>query len=276
MEQFSARGFFLAGCSIEAIKSECLMGSTIVGGDEPLYNLAAPLDEPVITRATGYLRQIEQQCRSIGLPISADTVKTALTKLESSPMKALNYQWLRDKLSDLKDLIGREMSGHAFFHISPEKAKYWPKMGDRHPFGDSVADAFSSSLFDAHACAIRQSIGLGTASVFHSMRVLEIGLGALGAVFSVSLAHTNWEPAIREIESKIREMHKDPSWKALPDCKLKQEQYSQAASHFAVLKDAWRNYTMHSRGQHGEDEAEMIFLNVRGFMQKPAALGLRE
>jgi hypothetical protein len=276
MEQFSARGFFLAGCLIEAIKTECLMGSTIIGGDEPLYNLAAPLDEHVISKAIDFLAQIEQQCLSIGLPISADTVKTALRKLESAPTKALNYQWLRDKVSDLKDLIGREMSGHGFFYISPEKAKYWPKKAARHAFGDGVADAFASSVFDAHSSAICLAIGLGTASVFHSMRVLEIGLSAFGAVFNVSLAHTNWEPALREIESKIREMHKDPSWKALPDCKAKQEQYSQAASHFAVLKDAWRNYTMHSRGQHGEDEAEMIFLNVRGFMQKLAALGLKE
>jgi hypothetical protein len=276
MEQFSARGFFLAGCLIEAIKSDCLMFSTITSGDEPLYNLAAPLDELVIARARSHLQQIEKQCRSIGLPLSADTASTASKKLENTSGTKVNYQWLRDKVSDLKDLIGREMSQHGFFYISPDKSKYWPKMADRHAFGDSVADAFSSSVFDAHSSAVCLAIGLGTASVFHSMRVLEIGLSALGSVFNVSLAHTNWEPAIREIESKIREMHKDPAWKAFPDCKVKQEQYSQAASHFAVLKDAWRNYTMHARGHHGEDEAEMIFLNVRGFMQKLAGLGLKE
>lgn len=108
------------------------------------------------------------------------------------------------------------------------------------------------------------------------MRVLEIGLTSFGAVFGVSLAHTNWEPAIREIESNIREMHKDPKWKSLPDCKDKQEKYSQAASHFAVVKDAWRNYTMHARGNYGDNEAEMIFLNVKAFMQKLAKMGLSE
>ena len=120
------------------------------------------------------------------------------------------------------------------------------------------------------------AIAVATASAFHSMRVLEIGLGVFGALFGVSLAHKNWEPALRELESKIREMHKDPAWKVMPDCKTKQEQYSQAAAHFAVLKDGWRNYTMHTRGKHTEDEAEMIFLNVRGFMQKLTTLGLSE
>ncbi len=82
------------------------------------------------------------------------------------------------------------------------------------------------------------------------MRVLGIGLGPLGKIFNVSLAHTNWAPAIEEIESKIRDMYKDPVWKALPDCKEQQEFYAQAASHFGVLKDAWRNYTAHARGKY--------------------------
>ena len=102
------------------------------------------------------------------------------------------------------------------------------------------------------------------------MRVLEIGLTALGNVFNVSLAHTNWAPALEEIESKIKNMRKDPVWNALSDCKEQQEFYSQAASHFGVLKDAWRNYTMHARGKYTEDEAELIFRNAKSFMQKLA------
>lgn len=102
------------------------------------------------------------------------------------------------------------------------------------------------------------------------MRVLEIGLSALGNVFGVSLAHTSWGPAIDQIESKIHEMHKDPTWKARPDCKEQQEFYAQAASHFGVLKDAWRNHTAHARGKYDEGEAESILRNVCGFMQKLA------
>ncbi|MGA7299971.1 MAG: hypothetical protein WBX10_06675 [Candidatus Sulfotelmatobacter sp.] len=102
------------------------------------------------------------------------------------------------------------------------------------------------------------------------MRILEIGLTALGAKFGVSLAHTNWAPAIEEIEKKIRDMHKDPVWRAVPDCKGQQEFYAQAASHFGILKDAWRNFTMHARGKYTEAESEHIFDNVKAFMQKLA------
>jgi hypothetical protein len=99
-------------------------------------------------------------------------------------------------------------------------------------------------------------------------RVLEIGLRALGDKFGVSLDHTNWGPAIGQIESRIRDMHKEPTWKALPDCKEQQEFYAQAASHFGILKDAWRNYTMHARGFYTEEQTERILENTKGFMQK--------
>jgi hypothetical protein len=65
-------------------------------------------------------------------------------------------------------------------------------------------------------------------------------------------------------------MHKDPLWKVLGDCKEQQEFYSQAISHFGILKDAWRNYTMHTRGFYTEEQAELIFENVKAFMQKLA------
>ncbi len=92
----------------------------------------------------------------------------------------------------------------------------------------------------------------------------------LGSKFGVSIAHTNWAPALDEIESKIRNMHKDAACKLLPDCKEQQEFYAQAASHFGILKDAWRNYTMHLRGKYTDQEAEDVFVGVRGFMQKLA------
>jgi hypothetical protein len=275
MEQFSAKGFFLVGCLIEGVKTECLMGSTVVDPDQPIYNFAAPISEQAAARAKDYLPRIERECRSIGLRLSADTVKRAMERLEKRDQISINYQWLNDKLTDLKALICDEMKEHGFFYISPERGKFWTKADQKCLFGDAVANAFPAALFDIHGAGVCLAIGIGTPSVFHLMRVLEFGLAALGSIFNVSLAHTNWEPAIREIESKIREMHKDPAWRAKSDCKLVQENYSQVASHFAVLKDAWRNYTMHGRGRYGEDEAELIFLNVKGFMQKLAALGLK-
>jgi hypothetical protein len=177
---------------------------------------------------------------------------------------------LRDKLRNIQKLIRKEMSGRSFMYIAPEQIKFWPKLSQPNLFGNVVAKAFPSTTYDVAQAGICLAVGLGTACVFHLMRVLEISLGVLGTRFGMSLAHTNWGPAIEQIESKIRDMHKDPVWKALPDCKGQQEFYAQAASHFGVLKDAWRNYTMHSRGKYTEHEAEQILSTVKSFVCKLA------
>jgi hypothetical protein len=107
-----------------------------------------------------------------------------------------------------------------------------------------------------------------TACVFHLMRVLEIGLSVFAALFGVSASHTNWHNIIEGIEKAVRNMPSDPNKSA--NWKEEQEFYSQAAGHFMVLKDAWRNYTAHARGKFTEEEAETMFINVRAFMQKLA------
>jgi hypothetical protein len=178
-----------------------------------------------------------------------------------------------------KDASGFDAEGNEPQSIclySPEKAKFFTSKEDPYLFGEKVDKAFPSAHFDICESGACLATVRATASVFHAMRVLEIGLGVFGSLFGVSLANTNWAPALDQIESNIRGMHKDAPWKLQPDCKELQENYSQAASHFGILKDAWRNHAMHVRGKYTEEEAELIHRNVGAFMKKLAALGLKE
>ena len=102
----------------------------------------------------------------------------------------------------------------------------------------------------------------------HLMRVLETGLSVFAAKFSVPADHANWQNIIERVEKAIRGMGTDPA--KAPDWKDQQEWFSQAASHFMLFKDAWRNYTAHARGKYTEEEALIIFGSVRAFMQKLA------
>jgi len=269
MLEFSARMFFWCGTALEELKADCLIGSMPIPGDQPIFALANQLDETSANKALKRLKHMETEFQNVGLRISSQWVNNLIQELEK-PERSHNFQWLMDQLETVRKLTHEELQGKAFFYIPPERMKYWPKQAEPFAFGSKVADSFPSTTFDANNAAFAIATMLSTAAVFHLMRVLEIGLAALGKPFGVSLAHTNWGPALTEIESKIRNMHQDPAWKALPDCKDQQEFYAQAASHFGILKDAWRNYTMHARGKYTEDEAEQIFLNVKTFMQKLA------
>lgn len=269
MLHFSAKAFFLCGNLLHAIRSDCLLGAVGCLNGEPVFAMPRDLDEHARDKAVHSLTSVETELRSVGMTITADTVQEIRDEL-NTPTSKRSFQWLYDQSKAIERLANKEFKGKMFLYIPAEHAKFWPTMEQPNAFGAAVAQSFPSATFDIHNAAICMATTLSTASVFHLMRALEIGLTVLGKEFGVSLAHTNWAPAIEQIESKIRDMHKEPTWKVLPDCKEQQEFYAQAASHFAILKDAWRNHTMHVRGKYTDDEAGRIFENIKNFMQKLA------
>jgi hypothetical protein len=175
--------------------------------------------------------------------------------------------------------VEEDLEEGVLFWVEPSKVRMFFSKTEEglillKPSGDllstKVAEQFpnaSSEFRDAVKCFVTAR---NTGCVFHLMRSLEFGLRALGVVFGVSLEHTNWGPAIEQIESRIRDMHTDPKWKSLPDCKNQQEFYAQAASHFGVFKDAWRNYTAHVRSNYDQEDALDILQSVRAFFRKLA------
>jgi hypothetical protein len=271
MLQFSARAFFWCGSALQSLQDEALLASMPGTGDEPIFELGRrALDGQIKLKAFRTLRLVIAEFRTIGLDISAETAEDIVREIER-PSDTHNCQWLRDKVRDLEKLAERELKGKAFFYVSADRAKFFPRSDTGfHIFGELVAKAFPSAIRDVSEAGTCLALARGNGCVFHLMRVLEIGLSVLGAVFGVSTAHTNWAPAIEQIESKIRDMHKDAVWKSVADYKQQQEFYAQAAAQFGVLKDAWRNYTMHVRGFYTEEEAEQVFNSVKAFMQKLA------
>ena len=244
------------------------MGSVLVE-DVRIFAVTKDLDDKARNKALSSLKRVVEEFSGVGMRITAETTSEIIAELENTRHRH-NFQWLRDQVKTIQELSKKEIAGKAFFYVPAERIKFFPKMSDPHIFGLAVSDAFPSAMFDITESGACLALDRGSACVFHLMRVLEIGLRVLGAKFDVSLDHRNWAPAIEEIESKVRQIHKDPIWKALPECKEQQEFYAQAASHFGILKDAWRNYTMHVRGKYTEEEAERVFQSTKAFMQKLA------
>jgi len=266
MLHFSAFSFFWCGNALRGIRADCIVGSArCIGGEEPLFALPSDLDDKAREKALSSLKTVEAEFRKIGLAISADTTKELLDELEKGTRH--NFQWLMDQAMVIEKLCTKELRGKLFLYIPAEHAKFWPKQAQPDAFGEAVRNSFLSATFDVHSAAICMATTQSTACVFHLMRVLEVGLTALGKEFGISLEHNTWGPAIEQIQCKVNNMNQDPVWKALPDWKEQQRFYSQAASHFAVLKNAWRNYTMHSRSIYTEKQAEQIFESVKSFMQ---------
>jgi hypothetical protein len=204
-------------------------------------------------------------CERLDLPMSALHASQLKKQVEEFAVM-MDTKVTERMAATLGVTIENELSLRAFFAVSPEKTKFYNDTVD--PFGAVVSGAFPSASFDATEANRCYALSRSTACVFHLMRVLEIGLTVFATRFNVPSSHTNWHNIIEGIEKAVRDMPNDPQ--RSPDWKDQQEFFSQAASYFMIVKDAWRNYTAHMRGKYTEEEAETMLINVRGFMQKLA------
>jgi hypothetical protein len=230
---------------------------------------------------------LDSHLRGIGLEASIAQIDRIAYALQDTkrPVQSLE---LANLLKDLQHRVDDELCRRVFYCVDQMKTSQFfrsegaPK--EQRMQLKPIADVFGPQVLatfftaddhdprEATLCLIQ---GRNTAAVFHLMRMLEIGLIPLAAIFNVSMEHTNWGPALEEIEKHIKSMHRIAPWNALADCKDRQEVYGQAASHFDMLRIAWRNYTAHARGKYSDDEADIIFRNVKAFLDKTATMLVR-
>ena len=266
MEKFSAAAFYAIGKYLVATKEGFIKsGQThILPG---ALKRPEKLDLDDISGAMA-IEMIRYNCEDIGLTVSVKCVDKVFDLGE----RGCTIQQFADSLNQLSEIIVWEMADKMFMFIPAIRAERYDK---EQAFGDVTATAFPSASFDIKEAGNCFASARYTASVFHLMRVLEIGLITFARLFpSVPTNRENWQQIIEKIESEIRALPqaavKPPDWKQ------KQEQYSQTANNFMFFKDAWRNYTAHARGKYTDDEADSIYRNVRSFMQGLAKLGMSE
>jgi hypothetical protein len=230
------------------------------------YAMSREMTEKSRKKTSERLVDVEGHFRTVGLIYTADTTKDLIDQL--SYTHRLSFQWVNDQVDNIERLAEKELKEKFFIHIFEDRLKFWPTTPEADLFGQEVYSKFPSAREDIKCAGLAFGTSLATASVFHLMRVMEVGLTALGKVFGVTLAHNNWEPAIAQIENKIAGMRSDPVWRLKPDYKEQHEYFSAVASYFRTVKDAWRNYAMHGRAHYTLEENEIILISVKAFMRK--------
>ncbi len=227
-------------------------------------------DTPLPDAVTGpdgaaLLREFEKELNELGAASSADAAGRMSGVLSRSICTWGEFNFVAVQLKDrLKDDLTRRL----FFSLTPAGAAQYeyPLRG-----WDDVLDRFNSTRFDVEECGKCLALRRYTASVFHSMRILEIALNVLAGTLQVPCDYTNWHNVIERIASKVKGI--DSSWGT--DYKEQQQFYSEAAVHFMFVKDAWRNHVMHVRHTYDEERATAICGHVQAFMRH-LATKLRE
>lgn len=183
-------------------------------------------------------------------------------------------QILQHKCADLENHIFRLFDRNLFFHVNPDSSKEYFKWVEQKN-QTNLMRFFPQSFMELSRAANCYLVDEGTASVFHSMRALEIGLNAMAGSLNVAvLDRDQWEVVINKCESAISQIngpHAGADWRK------KQEFYSEAALHFRFLKNAWRNHVMHARTEYNSPQALEILTHVTTFVASLSTnLGLKE
>jgi len=265
--EFSGATLFMCGVGLEETSHAAMWDAGLGQMPFQVSILHQPVNDKTAQRAVEWVSSVVRICDRLGAPISASTARDIVGRLEGNEKPSFN--WLKHQMGSLKELIRKELREKLFVYISPEKLRFVSNDERGISFGQAVVDSFPSTRFDICEAGVCLAASRATAAVFHLMRVLEIGLSAFAGKFDIPSDHTNWHNIIEGIEKAVRSMGSNPNRAA--DWKDQQEFFSQAASHFMSFKDAWRNYTAHSRGVFTEERAALIFDSVRSFMQTLAA-----
>jgi hypothetical protein len=162
---------------------------------------------------------------------------------------------------DLRERIEHELDGKAIYFVSNrvELLEVSEPL-----FGSAVDEKFPSARFDIEEAGKCLALGRATASVMHLMRAMELGLGYLAQALNLTLTTENWNTILNDIEKEIRSRTKGThgdQWKE------DEPFFAEAATHFRLVKNAWRNHAAHARVKYTPEEADEIFRSVRSFMR---------
>jgi hypothetical protein len=139
-------------------------------------------------------------------------------------------------------------------------------------FGQDVASKFqSAAAFEIDEAAKCLALGRPTAAVFHLMRVMEGSVRAVARCLGISdptkPAERSWGFVLGEIWKGIEKKWPAVATRASGEGAFFETLYAS----LDAVKNPWRNDTMHPARKYTDDEAEHIFVAVKGFMMKLAS-----
>ena len=268
MEEFSAAQFYNIANLFEAFMTDLREEQR---SRQNFYDSDGFDEETILRFESRFLFPIEEQCRKIALRHSMETIIQFRNDIHN-----LSLEKIRARIEAADRAIRIDLKLHLFMYLPIERAEYYQSFGEEKRreqgkeiplFGDAVLEKFRSTDYDVTEAGNCFAVARFSGCVFHLMKILEVGLTVFAKKFNVPSDIANWHIIIKAIEKKINGMGDDPNKSA--NWKDEQEFYSQTASYLMVVKNAWRNYTMHYRPtKYTEEEAEIMIKSVRMFMQR--------
>jgi hypothetical protein len=195
--------------------------------------------------------------------IGVQTLQFQLKKKKHAP----TYSQIGERLSELDARLSDELSLVHLFVLESKMADYFAPT--QALFGRDFESKFPSAAFEVDEAGKCFALGRPTATIFHLMRSMEVGIYAVRASLAIPAPvkdwERNWGKILDSIEKEMiaRGSSSPQRWNASD-----KEFFESTYASLDAVRVAWRNTTMHVENKYTEDEAEHVFGAVRGFMKK--------
>jgi len=228
--------------------------SSVERGDYSPFGLVAHLSSDKREKYQCKFTEFQKECERLNLNVSARMVSRAIEKLSTVTLHQFG-----DLCEDLHECLIAELQPIIFLCINPQDRELFSA---DNLFGDKVTEAFPSAKNDIRDASRCLALDCWTATVMHSMRILEVGLKTMATQLGIPFNRDNWGDIIKKIETTIEENRK----KGNKDWKTQDVFYSKAALQFRFFKVAWRDHTMHGNNTYDETDAETVYQHTKEFM----------
>jgi hypothetical protein len=217
--------------------------------------------------ALGVASFVLQEAKILNLEHTVQMAQQLDMQLKAN--RRFSPELIAQELNKLKQLIVMESSKRKLAFIAPPNDEF---LLVERLFGESVHQAFPSARPEITDAGNALAADLGTATVFHLMRVAERGMRMLAWDRRVSVVRNRplelqqWKDILDGIQSEVDAITNWPNRLGLAKTQA-EEFYNGALAEFRGFKDAWRNHAMHDRRSYNFDEAKGVMTHVKRFMQ---------
>jgi len=226
---------------------------------------AHALKERSAENARNQLRSLASQLSEAGLTMSSLKARSLVDRIKADePLSAIEFS-----LDELHSRIVDELTLAVVLVIPPNHLQYYQPAEPL--FGTEVAARFPRAIVDIEEAGKCFALGRFTACVFHLMRVVEAGLGAISRSLNIVKHSPTWEAYLTVFQAPPAAKFPDKT----AEHKRLREFYASVEAHLRAIKTAWRNPTMHDvEAIYTEEMALDIYNAVRGFMRHLAVEGV--
>jgi hypothetical protein len=220
--------------------------------------------KPKLDKLRDDISHIQAICVRIELSTTAKVLERAIPGL----VDGVSWADVRSFYECFQVTFAAELDSQLFLFMPSDQARFYSEEETGIDVAESfkLLDGFANARTDLRKAGSCFACGMFTASVYHQMRIAELGLVSVAVSLNVPEdQRMGWDVLLRQCYSKMKEFEaakiKPPNWKD------RREVYSALLSLFELVKNGWRNPVSHIPRVYDKSKAKRMFSHIHSLME---------